>query len=800
LFDYQSEAVQFLVSTRGRAILGDAVGLGKTVELLGWISTQQDALPALIAAPANVIYKWQMEVRNWLAMDSQVVRGKDILEDVPIHIISYDLLRNRYKDFLNKGCRLIVGDECVPSKTLITMADGTRKFVEDVVVGDMVLGIDDHGSIVGSLVERTLIRKANEFIIINEDLILTPNHPVYVEGYGYVRAEEIACGSYLRVVQTEFPDKEKGQAYCKILFQKLCGSIFNGPPRCQSKNIQGQFENLVVHLRVVWQRILSASKQASKVLQQELFSKVENVEARLRSILGYENQGGAYIGGIAKGTPKKSESGTSIIYKDEDQKPHFLAGSCGENIKGTQGKATTIRERGQWQIDNTANENERNAWVACRSTHSHEDKKLDKSGAGPCMSGCQDSTGDGWTFAQYAKTEDYRSQERIHLSKSWLYCCKGSQPSSIRTNCKLVEVTSTRSERREDTTVYNFETTSGNYIASKYLVHNCHYLKGFKSKRYLCFAALAKSIPYIVGLSATPIPNRPIELWNILNLLYPKEYKNVYAFARQYCDWQGAGYPMIGASNTEELSERLKKVIIRRTKAEVAVELPRLTRALLPVDVDLSDYREVAKNVRDAILALSPDSKGYWANVLDRMNMLRKAIGMAKMPAAVDWVKDFLASSSAKLVIYAHHLDVVSALRYDLREHGVYVIEGSVLPRKRAVLCSEFREQSIGRVLIMTSAGKEGIDLFGLNDNDISNMLFVEREWRPSDESQAEGRLDRIGQTLPVTAWYLMARGTIDARMDRIISQKRQLIDQLVGEDDVIVREIMDSFLSEEVI
>ena len=83
-------------------------------------------------------------------------------------------------------------------------------------------------------------------------------------------------------------------------------------------------------------------------------------------------------------------------------------------------------------------------------------------------------------------------------------------------------------------------------------------------------------------------------------------------------------------------------------------------------------------------------------------------------------------------------------------------------------------------VMIITVAGAEGIDLFSASD-----IIFAEREWTPAREEQAESRLHRNGQKNPVNAYYIVAKGTIDEKFDKLIRQKRSVFQQVITSDEI---------------
>jgi SWI/SNF-related matrix-associated actin-dependent regulator 1 of chromatin subfamily A len=317
-----------------------------------------------------------------------------------------------------------------------------------------------------------------------------------------------------------------------------------------------------------------------------------------------------------------------------------------------------------------------------------------------------------------------------------------------------------------------------------------HYIKNPKAQRTRAMRKICAGVPNIVGLSGTPLLNKPKELYNMLNILNRNVW-NWYQFGQRYCLDDAGHYD--GQRNLGELSDRLLEFSVRRTKQEVLEQLPDLTRTLIPVDVDISLYSKLKADRPEAIQQLFPH-KTEFDGPLDKLTALRMAIGWAKVPVAINVAKDLLESMSGKLVLYCVHKQVVMALEAGLREYGVLQITGEVSQKKRQESVHKFQEDSMHRIMIITSAGGEGIDLFGLNGNDNSRIIFVEREWTPAKEEQAEGRLHRMGQHNAVEAIYLVARGTVDSVQHELIERKRELVDVVIGNEETlsIQKELME--------
>ena len=301
-----------------------------------------------------------------------------------------------------------------------------------------------------------------------------------------------------------------------------------------------------------------------------------------------------------------------------------------------------------------------------------------------------------------------------------------------------------------------------------------HYLKGNPRKTKRVAAAKKLTSKYMLALSGTPFLNRPIELFNTLDMIEPDRW-NFWSFFNRYCG--GMDYidgPGRGATNIVGLRKMLEGTMIRRLKSEVRGQLPPLTRVLLPVDIRTEEYKEELRGINKK-------------NALTKVNNLYHIVGREKAKIAVEWAHDFFAQSepNVKLVLAAHHLDVIQYLRKELAEYGTTWITGDVSQRERDERVQAFQSKPRPRVLAINSAGGEGIDLFGIGDVDSSTIVHTERHWTPAMEAQLEGRLDRIGQRSPVTSYYLSAVGTYDEEIGELVAAKWKTMDDILGMEDI---------------
>ena len=314
------------------------------------------------------------------------------------------------------------------------------------------------------------------------------------------------------------------------------------------------------------------------------------------------------------------------------------------------------------------------------------------------------------------------------------------------------------------------------------IIDEAHAIKGQKTQRTRIAKALLKDFKHVLLLSGTPFMNRPTELFQLLNVVDPIGFNNFYSYAIKYCGAERIGgywvFPKDKVTNREELEERLKRYMIRRTKQEVELELPDLSRVYVPVELsstgeynkalaEFKDWRKQAKSMASALVKLTK---------------LRQIVGMEKVEPTVELATSIV-EAGRKVVIFAHHKEVVMALAKALVKVGeIGIISGDTKPEERQALAQKFLlDNSKICIMIITVAGAEGINLFSASD-----IIFCEREWTPAKEEQAEARLHRIGQKSSVTSYYIVVKDSVDEYMNTTVKNKRDVIGQVISQDEIV--------------
>jgi len=313
------------------------------------------------------------------------------------------------------------------------------------------------------------------------------------------------------------------------------------------------------------------------------------------------------------------------------------------------------------------------------------------------------------------------------------------------------------------------------------ILDEIHYIKNKSALRTKAVKEIAKDVPHVIGLSGTPIVNRPAEFYTPLNIIRPGIVGKWWNFALRYCDAKhnGFGWDFSGASNTEELHQKLTQtVMIRRRKEDVLQDLPKKTRAVVPMELDPAtarEYHRAETDFKNWLRANEKDLSALNAEALAQIGYLRQIAVRGKIRMATAWIKDAL-DANGKIVVFAVHKETIKTLMEELKDYNPVKLDGSTPPNKRQEVVDRFQNDDSCRVFIgnIRAAG------VGITLTAASAVVFVELAWTPGEHDQAEDRIHRIGQELPVTAYYLIAESTVEEKLVALIDQKRQVLDSVL--------------------
>ena len=331
------------------------------------------------------------------------------------------------------------------------------------------------------------------------------------------------------------------------------------------------------------------------------------------------------------------------------------------------------------------------------------------------------------------------------------------------------------------------------------ITDECHYYKNNSANRTKAVKMLAKKVPHFIALSGTPIVNRPVEGFNAINIIDPTVLPSFWHFAERYCGAtnNGFGWDFGGATNTEELHVKLvNSIMIRRKKKDVLKDLPDKSRAFIPFELDnYSEYQQVENNFINFVQqtkGTEAANRVAGAEHLAQIEELKQTAVRGKMKNVVGWIRNFLESSDEKLVVFATHRFVIDRLMKEFPNISVK-IDGSVSAeqRDRNVLAFQ-RHENIRLFVGNIKAAGVGITLTAA-----SNVAFIEFPWSPGELVQAEDRLHRIGQKESVTVYYLLADGTIEEKMAKMLDEKRIVLDKILDGEQTETRSLLSELISD---
>jgi len=298
---------------------------------------------------------------------------------------------------------------------------------------------------------------------------------------------------------------------------------------------------------------------------------------------------------------------------------------------------------------------------------------------------------------------------------------------------------------------------------------------------FLGKAALCRRAPRCKVLTGTPVPNNPSELWCVLAGLAPERLRDKqnnkllawHSFRDRFCELEETpfGVKVVGVRNAAELRQRLDGFYLRRMVDDHL--------ALPPIRVGTVSLDGTAPGIERYLDSeLSDDDDELLDEIVERpgFSAWRHECGCAKVPAAVELLRDDFIAGMNKVVVFAWHLDVIDRLSDGLDDYEQVIITGGLSARERDARVQRFQNDPTVRVCIaQLQAGGVGINLHAAD-----NAVFVEASFVPGDNAQCISRVRRIGQTRPVLIRFLSLAGSTDEIVAEVLARKAQMIREVL--------------------
>jgi superfamily II DNA or RNA helicase len=312
------------------------------------------------------------------------------------------------------------------------------------------------------------------------------------------------------------------------------------------------------------------------------------------------------------------------------------------------------------------------------------------------------------------------------------------------------------------------------------------FAKNRASKTYQVVKALRT--PFKVAMTGTPLENTLMELWSLLSITAPGLFARADRFEAYY------RAPIERDGDTERLAQlrrRLRPVMLRRTKEQVAADLPAKLEQVLELELHPRHrtlYETYLARERQKVLGLLEDTARNRFEILRSITLLRQAsldvalvdptrtrVPSIKLDALVEMIEEVVADGH-RVLVFSQFTRFLVRARERVAAAGIAYayLDGRTRRRDRAI--AAFREGGAPVFFISLKAGG-----FGLNLTEADYCIVLDPWWNPATEAQAVDRAHRIGQTRPVMVYRLVARDTIEERVMALKARKADLFENVMG-------------------
>jgi SNF2 family DNA or RNA helicase len=347
-----------------------------------------------------------------------------------------------------------------------------------------------------------------------------------------------------------------------------------------------------------------------------------------------------------------------------------------------------------------------------------------------------------------------------------------------------------------------FRADAGNLLAVTYgaaIIDESHNIKNPSAQITRTVSTLQATVCF--ALSGTPVVNNTFDLYSQLNVVLPGMFGSREFFKREYAD-------AIDRFGDEEKIQALQKLtapfILRRTKEQVAVDLPEKTETILWCHMPAGQrelYEHIKSQVRGSLF-LDIKKQGFAKSKLAVIQGILKLRQVCNSPLLLpeeerqpaESVKTKLLMEELgnilpghKALVFSQFSTMLDLLAEECNKAGIryYHFDGQTPPAKRTEMVNAFQQEGNGVNLFLISlkAGNAGLTLTAAD-----YVFLFDPWWNTAVQQQAIDRTHRIGQTKNVFAYKMICKDTIEEKIIRLQERKKQLAEDLVSADEGFVK------------
>ena len=291
--------------------------------------------------------------------------------------------------------------------------------------------------------------------------------------------------------------------------------------------------------------------------------------------------------------------------------------------------------------------------------------------------------------------------------------------------------------------------------------------------------------PFALVLSGTPLENRLDDLFSVVEFIDDRRLGPAFRFFNRHRVTDESG-KILGYKDLNLLRERLKPVLLRRTRSAVMKDLPPRTTEIVriaPTDeqagIELAQMQIVSAIVRKSYISEMDLLRLQKALLLARMNadstflVDKHAPGFSsKLERLQELLEELAAEDDRKIVLFSEWTTMLTLIERQITRLKLDSVrlDGSVPQKKRQQLVHQFQRDPTCRVFLTTNAGSTGLNLQAAN-----TVINVDLPWNPAVLEQRIARAHRMGQKNPVQVYLLVTEGTIEEKLLATLSAKHDL-------------------------
>ena len=315
------------------------------------------------------------------------------------------------------------------------------------------------------------------------------------------------------------------------------------------------------------------------------------------------------------------------------------------------------------------------------------------------------------------------------------------------------------------------------------ILDEAHMISNPQAQRTKIINSFVKKVERVWLLTGTPMTSRPINYYNLLNIIESPVAANWMAYAIRYCQGYqfNAGKRKVwnvqGASNLDELRERTSKQLLRRLKEDV-LDLP--DKIITPIYLRLKskEYENLMGEYFDWYENKSEESSSLTVQ-FSKLMKVRKVIADEKINNTIEIAENII-EQGKKVIIFTNFTETLQLLHNHFGKSSVY-LDGSCSKVQRQYAVDQFQENDKIKVFIgnLKAAGV-GITLTAAEACIMNDLSFV-----PAEHAQAEDRAYRYGQKNNVLVYYPLFENTIEGAIYDILNRKKKIINTVMGDSPI---------------